>query len=690
MRKKNSKVIYVVFGTIAAIVIALVFVNIQAKRNFIRTENTLMERHVEIKTLEFNASMNSQLVLVRQMMKSPSIVEFMQNPDDEEIRKSAFKDFEAFSDSFLSKSVFWISKKNMEFWSGMKFSYVVDPNDPNEYWFNMTMYETEEYNFNINYNPNLGTTMLWLNAVVRDKNHEPIGIVGTGVPLTDFIRTMYAGLDENIEMYLYNDLLEITGAADESILKDKIKVTDRLPSLKDFDNVPKECISQTRLEGNYVLAPITLVNWHMVLFVPYTQAEFFKNAYGSLIRALLVIAVIVALSLAIVNIITQMRVLKDAIDELSSGNADLTKRIKKPARSLFKIFDEVVDSVNGFIRKLQEIVGEVKNARNELDNTGRNLKSCTQDTTNAISQISQIISNMGQSITAQTGSVEGTAGTVSEISTNINSLGSMINTQSNSVSQASAAVAQMVGNIESVNVSVTHLSKSFAGLQDKTQNGVKKQEDVNNRILKIQEQSQMLQDANKIISSIAEQTNLLAMNAAIEAAHAGEAGKGFSVVADEIRKLSENSSSQSKTIGNQLQNIQSAVTEIVTVSQESRDMLNSLSQDISSTHLLVDQITSAMQEQKNGSRQINESLGILNDNSNEVKSASAEMEHGNNAILDEIAKLKSAAKDLQHGMDDMSSGAMTITQTGEKLSALSKQMDESINNIGTQLDQFKV
>ena len=66
------------------------------------------------------------------------------------------------------------------------------------------------------------------------------------------------------------------------------------------------------------------------------------------------------------------------------------------------------------------------------------------------------------------------------------------------------------------------------------------------------------------------------------------------------------------------------------------------------------------------------------------------MEHGNNAILDEIAKLKSAAKDLQHGMDDMSSGAMTITQTGEKLSALSKQMDESINNIGTQLDQFKV
>ena len=690
MKKKNSKVIYVVFGTLAAIVIALVFVNIQAKRSFVRIEDTQMKRHVEIKTLEFNASMNSQLVLVRQMMKSPSIVEFMQNPDNEDIRKSAFKDFEAYSDSFLSKSVFWISKENMEFWSGMKFSYVVDPNDPNEYWFNMTMYETEEYNFNINYNANLGTTMLWLNAVVRDKNKTPIGIVGTGVPLTDFIRTMYSGLDENIEMYLYNDLLEITGAADETILKDKIKVTDKLPALNDFDNVPKECTSHTRLDGQYVLAPITLVNWHMVLFVPYTQAEFFKNAYSSLIRAILVILVIVALTLAIVNIIGQMKVLKDAVDELSSGNADLTKRIKKPARSLFKIFEEVVDSVNAFIIKLQEIVGEVKKARNDLDTTGQNLKECTQDTTSAISQISAIIGNMGQSIKAQTGSVEGTAGTVSEISTNIKSLGSMINTQSNSVSQASSAVAEMVGNIDSVNSSVTNLSRSFASLQDKTQNGVKKQEDVNNRILKIQEQSQMLQDANKIISSIAEQTNLLAMNAAIEAAHAGEAGKGFSVVADEIRKLSENSSSQSKTIGNQLQNIQSAVTDIVKASQESREMLNSLSLDISSTHMLVDEITSAMQEQKNGSRQINESLGILNDNSAEVKSASAEMENGNNAILEEIAKLKNAARDLQNGMDEMSSGAMTITQTGEKLSDLSAKMDESISNIGSQLDQFKV
>lgn len=95
MKKNNSKVALVILGAIAVLAVVFFFVNIQAKRSFVRTEDTQMKRHVEIKTLEFNASMNSQLVLVRQMMKSPSIVEFMQHPDNEEIRKSAFKDFEA-------------------------------------------------------------------------------------------------------------------------------------------------------------------------------------------------------------------------------------------------------------------------------------------------------------------------------------------------------------------------------------------------------------------------------------------------------------------------------------------------------------------------------------------------------------------------------------------------------------------
>ena len=97
-----------------------------------------------------------------------------------------------------------------------------------------------------------------------------------------------------------------------------------------------------------------------------------------------------------------------------------------------------------------------------------------------------------------------------------------------------------------------------------------------------------------------------------------------------------------------------------------------------------------MQEQKNGSQQINESLEILNNNSNEVRYASQKMEEGNNTVLSQIADLKEATNAMQEGMAEMSGGAYTITHSGQKLSDLAEKMAQSINNIGSQLDQFKV
>ncbi len=317
MSNKSKKILGGIIIALVSIVLVNFIVSKYAKSAFKTNARTEMERHIDKKTLEFSASLNGQLVLVRQMMKSPAIVEYMINPYDKEIKKAAFKEFEAYSNSFLSKSVFWISKANMEFWSGMQFSYIVDPDNPDDYWFNMTLYETEEYNFNINYNPVLDTTMLWLNAVVRDSNRNPVGMVGTGIPLTDFINTMYSGLEDYIEMYLYNDLLEITGAEDSSILKDKLNVTDRIPFLTTVDNVPKEVVSYSRRDGEYVLAPIDLVNWHMVLYTNYSHKLFFKYAIRPFVISVVVVLIVLALFLVIVNMVNQLTVLNNAVVELS-------------------------------------------------------------------------------------------------------------------------------------------------------------------------------------------------------------------------------------------------------------------------------------------------------------------------------------------------------------------------------------
>ena len=375
------------------------------------------------------------------------------------------------------------------------------------------------------------------------------------------------------------------------------------------------------------------------------------------------------------------------LTDMATGEADLTRRCK-----LF-IRDEIGDLIiefDAFIDKLQSIIKEVKQTKDNLSLSGEQLNESSQDTSRAISDIMVNINSINTQIEGQNSSVKQAANAVDDISGSITSLNSLVDTQGVSVSQASSAVEQMVGNISSVNSSVDKMSASFDELTSNAKIGIAKQNDVNERIKLIESQSEMLQEANAAISSIAEQTNLLAMNAAIEAAHAGEVGKGFSVVADEIRKLSETSSEQSATIGEQLAIIKDSIKQVVNASNESSDALNAVSEHIEKTSEIVSNIKGAMAEQNAGSRQINEALRTMNSSQSDVQDASKEMENKNATILNEMSSLREASALMQEGMNEMSASARNVEESGGKLLGISQDVHAAINKIGSQIDLFKV
>ncbi len=407
-----------------------------------------------------------------------------------------------------------------------------------------------------------------------------------------------------------------------------------------------------------------------------------------LFTSLAIIAVALVLGYIIVHLsIKPLRKVRENINEIATGNADLTKRISVSSKDEV---GEVVAGFNKFTEKLQTIVSGVKNSKNTLMQAGEDMDASAQDTADSIAQILENISHVHKQISSQSESVNQTASAMNEIMANVESFEKMMMSQSENVSQASSAVEQMIGNIASVNSSVEKMAESFGELQNDAQNGARKQEAVNEKISHIESQSELLQEANKAIASIASQTNLLAMNAAIEAAHAGDAGKGFSVVADEIRKLSETSSQQSKTIGEQLGSIRESIKTVVSASGESSAAFLNVSDKIRGTDELVRQIKNAMDEQNAGSRQIIDALKQMNDSTLEVKSASGEMSAGNKAIMKEILNLQSATGEMKDSMDNMSASARKIDETGAALEEITKKMGESIDEIGQQIDQFKV
>ena len=431
-------------------------------------------------------------------------------------------------------------------------------------------------------------------------------------------------------------------------------------------------------------------SWAIVCYAPQTD---FIGGLTNILRVTVISAVASAVLVIIVGLfvtgkaIKPLKIVDSAIQEIATGNADLTTRIS--VRTDDEI-GSVVAGFNQFTGKLQAIVKQIKGSESKLSNAGKSLESVSYETAASITQIMANIGSVSNQILNQASSVEQTAGAVNEIASNIDSLERMIANQSTGVSQASAAVEQMIGNIGSVTHSVEKMAVSFDGLLENTKIGTKKQSDVNEKIIQIENQSKILQDANTAIGNIAYQTNLLAMNAAIEAAHTGDAGKGFSVVAAEIRKLSETSSAQTKRIREELKNIKESIANVVEASEEARIAFDSVTDKITETDQVIQQIRASMEEQNTGSRQISEALHVMNDSTSEVRVASAEMSAGNRAILDEIKHLQDATMAIKSSVHEMGIGAQKINENGASLSEITNAVNDSIVQISEQIGQFKV
>jgi methyl-accepting chemotaxis protein len=186
----------------------------------------------------------------------------------------------------------------------------------------------------------------------------------------------------------------------------------------------------------------------------------------------------------------------DVTQRMADG--DLTVRIDSASKDEI---GQMLTAQQNLIAKLNQIIGDVKGAADNLSNASGQVSATAQS-------LSQSSSEQAASVEETTASIEQMTASITQNTENAKVTDNMATKSSGEAEQGGKAVKDTV-----------EAMKSIAG--------------------KI-----------GIIDDIAYQTNLLALNAAIEAARAGEHGKGFAVVAAEVRKLAERSQVAAQEIGN--------------------------------------------------------------------------------------------------------------------------------------------
>lgn len=258
-------------------------------------------------------------------------------------------------------------------------------------------------------------------------------------------------------------------------------------------------------------------------------------------------AALIVLFIILVNskIVKPLKTISTAVDNLSSGDADLTYRLPEESNDEFSYLSS---GVNKFIELLQNTIVRVK------------------DTANQVMQGSQQISDASQSISS--GASE----------------------QAASTEEMSATMEEMASNIRMTAENASRTGTLAGNTNTESASGGQAVKDAVESVRLISEKIAVIQD-------IADQTNLLALNAAIEAARAGEAGKGFAVVANEVRKLAGRSQTAAKEI------IELSEQTLVSA-RGAGEKIEQVIPEIEKTTELIEEISTACNEQNTGAEQV--------------------------------------------------------------------------------------
>ncbi|MDV6318292.1 methyl-accepting chemotaxis protein [Chromohalobacter sp. HP20-39] len=315
--------------------------------------------------------------------------------------------------------------------------------------------------------------------------------------------------------------------------------------------------------------PVPETDWRLVIALDLAEAN---AGVQGMLHATLIAMVLSGLIAALLlwallsPIFRRLRLARDAMFDIASGEGDLTRRLEIDGRDEVA---QIAQGFNGFADAVNQVLLEVRASSTSVSEASSEIAHGSQDLSRRTEQAASSLQETSTAMEQIASTVENTAQSAS---------------QADQLSREATTAANHGGDI--------------------ARKAVNTMEEVN-------AQTTQISDIVRLIDEIAFQTNLLALNASVEAARAGEQGRGFAVVANEVRQLASRSASAAD-------DIKKLIDASVTQTREGTDMVrmagDSMQEIVTAVARVSDvlaEINAATQEQSQGVTQVNQAVNDL-------------------------------------------------------------------------------
>jgi len=298
--------------------------------------------------------------------------------------------------------------------------------------------------------------------------------------------------------------------------------------------------------------------------IAYSAVDELRNS--SIMYALIALVIsIVALLLLIKTLMAPLQTLNQAIQDVASGQGDLTKRLNTNTDPEFA---ELASGFNTFAETLQERIKRTK----ELSQA---IMSVTETTADGAKHSASAMATQMQEL--------------EQLATAMNEMATTSSDVAGNAQGAASAAKEADTATEDGSRVFNHTTQAISTLSDRIDQAVEE-------VKQLESATANIETILKVINDIADQTNLLALNAAIEAARAGESGRGFAVVADEVRTLAQRTQESTTEIRNMIEQLQSGASAVATAMGQSKETADDTVTQAQEANLALERIRAAIQQ----------------------------------------------------------------------------------------------